>query len=150
MCLAGIFRALWGCFTPKLHFCFSSVGKCSPLHVLTCRDVVKCSFLPVACVTDKATFQCIQKEPHEDRQGQHGNFQRFYSLQVFRDRKVGLDFCSLYNAHKRAFTTLQPLTVFIHTYSWGWCLHIAVKDKGVHYEIIQRVVANVHIGDVLG
>lgn len=66
MRLASIFRALWGCFAPKLHFCFSSIVKCSPLHVLTCRDVVKCSFLPVACVTDKATFQCFRKDAPED------------------------------------------------------------------------------------
>lgn len=43
-------------FAPQLHFCFSTVVKCGPLHVRTCRDVVKYSFLPVACVGDKATF----------------------------------------------------------------------------------------------
>jgi hypothetical protein len=43
--------------------------KFGPLHGLACRDVVKCSFLPVACVSDKATFQYFQKEGPEDRLG---------------------------------------------------------------------------------
>lgn len=119
MSLAGIFRALWGCFAPKLHFSFFYC-KVQSLHVLTCRDVVKCSFLPVACVTDKATFQCIRKEAPEDGVSMVTS-SVFYSLQVFRDRKVGLNFCSLYKAHKAAFTTLQPLTVFIHIVGDGAC-----------------------------
>lgn len=68
-CLAVIFRACEVVFAPGLHFCFSAVVKCSPLHVLTCHDVVKYSFLPVACVRDKATFQYIQKEAPLDRLG---------------------------------------------------------------------------------
>lgn len=54
--------------TLKLRFCFSTIVKCSSLHVLICHDVVKCCFLPVAAwARDKDTFQHIKTEATEDR-----------------------------------------------------------------------------------
>lgn len=53
-------------FTLKLRFCFSTIVKCSSLHVLICHDVVKCRFLPVACkpvLEIRIHFSALKKKP---------------------------------------------------------------------------------------